>query len=230
MQWLVLVSTLVLATILAVAFFIYQNGAVNIPLAPAQPTLLLVGPSNSGKTSLFQKLVHDKRNTLTCTTQLANTGYYSLESGKKVKIVDVPGHPKLFNSFKSFTPTSIAFVIDSSTIAKNADVVTRLLIDVISHARKASITELSILANKSDFFTSLSTEKITELLEAEIEQIRQQKSGIRMDSIEDKDEEDEWLQDLSGPLKLADECLMFSGSVLKDDVSPWEEWVESTFS
>lgn len=232
MYWLYLLSTIVLAAVIAVGLYLHQSGNVTLPLTTSQPTLLIVGPTNSGKTSLFQRLVHGKKDSATYTSQRVNIGNLVLENGKRIKVIDSPGHPKLFSNFKSHVPTSIAFVLDSSTIAKNADVVTRSFLEVLTFGRKLNIKEIVIFANKSDFFTSLSTEKITDLIETEVEQIRKQKDGVRMDSIEEKivDDDEDWLQDLSGPFKLKDECNIYGGSVLKDDVQPWQEWVESVFS
>lgn len=232
MQWLILLSTVLLASALAVAFYLYRFGAATLPLKPSQPTLLLVGPSSAGKTCLFQKLVHDKRNTPTYTSQRPNAAQMGLESGKRIRVVDVPGHSKLFGQFKTFPATSIAFVLDSSTISKNVDHVARNLLEVLTFARTKNVAEVAIFANKSDFFTSISTDRISELIETEVEQIRRQKDGVQMDSIEERseDEEDEWLQDIAGSFILRDHCSMYSGSVLKDDINAWQDWIEASFA
>lgn len=232
MNLLIILSTLVLATVIAVAIYFFQSGQVPNPLVSAQPTLLLVGPQNSGKTCLFRHVVHGSKHAPTYTSQRPNIGQLVLDTGKQIRIVDVPGHPKLFGAYRSYAPTSICFTIDASTIKKNADSVARSLVEILTYARQHNVQEICIFANKSDFFTALSTEQISELLDTEIEQIRMQTDGVQMDSIEEKvlDEDDGWLQDISGPFKITNECAILSGSVLKDDVAQWKEWASSAFS
>lgn len=232
MKWLLLLSTALLGLSLLAVFYFF-NGAGKLPLAPAQPTLLLCGPAGSGKTCLFQRVVHDKRNSLTYMSQEQNVGTATLENGRKIKVVDSPGHPKLFESIKTVAPTAITFVIDASTLSKNTDSVARTLLEVLTFARKNNVNNVSVLANKSDFFTAVTEEKLVELLETEFEQIRSQKDGVRMDSIEERtveqEEMDDWLHDLPGPFSLKDECTVFTGSLRKDDIMAWLDWVESCF-
>lgn len=235
MNWLILISTVLLAALISAAVYFHQAGAVSLPLGVAlranQPTLLLVGPSNSGKTSLFQSLLYNKKDTLTYTSQKANHGQLVLEGGKKIKVVDVPGHPKLFGLFREYRPTSIAFVLDASTLSKNVNSVAHSLLAVLTFARQQEVNEVTILANKADFFTALSDEQITELIEAEIQQIRVQKDGVQMDSIEERtDDDSDWLHDLTGDFRLKDECTLFRGSVLYGEINLWRSWIVSTFA
>lgn len=230
MNWLIIFSTLLLAILISAAIYFQQNGAVSIPLKPAQPTLLLVGPSSSGKTCLFQRLLFDRNFSISYTSQRTNSGRFQLDNGKTIKIMDVPGHPKLFGDFKTYRPTSIVFVLDSSTLSKNASSVVQNLLEVLNFARKQNIKEVGLFANKEDLFTALSPEKVKELIESEVEQVRKQKEGVSMESIEEKSEEnDEWLQDITGAFDLSNECTLLHGSVLKGSVESLKSWISSIY-
>lgn len=231
MKLVILLSSVLLAILIAAAIYLLQSGQVPNPLVSTQPLLLLVGPQSSGKTCLFKHIVHDAKHVPTYTSQRPNTGQIVLDSGKQVQVVDVPGHPKLFSAYKSYVPTSISFVIDASTIKKNADSVARTLIEILTYARQRGVQEVCIFANKSDFFTASSIEQIAEILDMEINQIKKQKDGVQMDSIEEKtmDDDDGWLQDIHGDFHVKDECTILSGSVLKEDVSQWKDWMSSAF-
>lgn len=234
MPWLILlsiISTIVLAVAISAALYFQQTGLVSLPLKPSQPVLLLVGPSNAGKTSLFQSLLYDKKDTKTYTSQKVNSGQLELDEGPSIRVVDVPGHPKLFATFTNYRPTAIAFVLDASTLSKNISDVAHSLVEVLTFARQQNVKEVAIFANKSDFFTALSKEKITQLFEAEIQQIREQKEGVQMDSIEETTNDDnDWLQNLVGQFRLADECALLSGSVLKGDIKDCKDWVVTAFA
>lgn len=228
---ILLLSTAVLALLIVAAFSFYHAGAISIPLAPAQPSVLLVGPSIAGKTALFRSIVHQKTEGATYVSQRANIGQYTLAGGKKIKVVDVPGHPKLFGGFKSYRPQAIVFMLDSSSLSKSIASVTRCLVEILTFARTQNVQEVVVIGNKSDYFTALSSQKIVDLLEAEVEQIRASKHGLKMDSIEENlEESEEWLQDISGKFTLeAEGVKVLTGSVHKGDIASWTDWLEAAF-
>ena len=230
-SWVIGTIIGLLASVVPLPSLFRSLQAVGIPIKPQQPTLLLVGPTRSGKTSLFQRVLHGASNDVTYTSQKANKGQLLLDNGRKIQVVDTPGHPKLFQEFRDHVPTNIAFVLDSSTLSKDVAAVARNLLEVLTFARSCKAKEVCILANKSDFFTALPVETVTTLLETEIEQIRQRKDGVQMDSIEEKQETDQdWLYDLPGHFRLADECEVIAGTVLKDDLGKWQDWLLSAFA
>ena len=60
--------------------------------------VLLLGPSDAGKTSLFSQLVHGRSvDTYTSMVENSTTKSFSTESGasKSVQLVDLPGHERL---------------------------------------------------------------------------------------------------------------------------------------
>lgn len=232
MNLYLVLSTLLLAAVIAFTFYSYASGSITLPLAPNKPTILLVGPSLSGKTCLFQRIVHNKADSTTYISQRANVGDYVLEDGQHVKIIDSPGHPKLFTNFKSYSPTAIAFVLDASTLAKTAANVSRNLIDVLTFARTNKIDKVIVIGTKSDFFTALSVNRIISTLESEVNQIRTTKSGTRLDSISERENDvDEWLYDLQTDFTFKDEEIkVVTGSVVKDDTSKWTAIFEELLS
>ena len=213
-----ILSTITVATLIAIAFYALQKGAITVPLAPQQSTLLITGPSQSGKTALFQSLLYNNLDTPTHTSQRPNTGTLILDSGKKVKVVDVPGHPRL--STYDRPATAVIFTCDASTIQKSSNAVAQTLLRTLSTHKRA---EVIIFGNKSDFFTALSVDKLTGLIDAEINKIKASRSG-RLDTMTEEDP-DEWLDDIE-VFRIADHARIVTGSVTKNKIADLKTWIE----
>lgn len=65
-----------------------------------------------------------------------NTSILPLASGKTLKLVDIPGHPRIRDQFREHIPETIAivFVVDASTIARNGPTVAECVPSLISFA------------------------------------------------------------------------------------------------
>lgn len=102
--------------LILVLFFLWKKKS------PKRTDLLLTGPCESGKTILFSELLFGKQRE-TFTSIAENVGDYTDEnSGKSVRVVDIPGNERLrrqfFDQYKN-TAKAIAYVVDSVTIQKD---------------------------------------------------------------------------------------------------------------
>ncbi|KAJ3276605.1 hypothetical protein HDV01_004138 [Terramyces sp. JEL0728] len=128
-------------------------------------TILLLGPSLSGKTTFLLQL-QDKPNE-TVTSLQENILQY-----KNKRIIDLPGHEKLFFKYHSYLKETktIFYFIDSSTLLNNKKSI-EMLYEIL-----ALNMELVIVCNKSDLLLSLKKDKIKKIIEQEIEKIRKTKN------------------------------------------------------
>jgi signal recognition particle receptor subunit beta len=64
-------------------------------------------------------------------------------SKKAIRIVDVPGHPRIRDQFRDYLPTAkaIAFVVDSSTVSRNGAIVAECVIHVFDKPEFFLITK-----------------------------------------------------------------------------------------
>ncbi|KXN70445.1 P-loop containing nucleoside triphosphate hydrolase protein [Conidiobolus coronatus NRRL 28638] len=143
---------------------------------------LFIGLPNSGKSSFFSFL---RTNTfmLTHTSYKSNQGYIQPKTfegenviPKAINIVDCPGseqHRHLYKSLVSGTD-KIYFFIDSSTVQKERSEIGELLYEILSNPSVLKKqTPLYLVCNKQDLPNSVLPEKVEEILEAEINSIRQ---------------------------------------------------------
>lgn len=140
--------------------------------------VLLVGPTNSGKTVLFGKLVTGK--TLeTFVSMKENQGVLKIvsqKSNRNVRVVDIPGHEsirlKFIDLFKH-SAGALAFTLDASTFQKDlkdtAELLYLLLTDDTILSYKLPIL---IVCNKQDLISAKSSTLIKMALEKELTQLR----------------------------------------------------------
>lgn len=131
---------------------------------PTLPSVAIVGPSDSGKTSLLFFLRH-KKLIQTAVSQCTNECEVNI-SGKGVKFVDVPG--AIPHSFKQHVKQAkcVLLVLDSSD-KKSIKIASDMLLDICS-MKPASVC---IVCNKTDVHSSRSAEDIQSIMELEIERI-----------------------------------------------------------
>uniref|UniRef100_A0A1D1XM01 Signal recognition particle receptor subunit beta n=1 Tax=Anthurium amnicola TaxID=1678845 RepID=A0A1D1XM01_9ARAE len=151
-------------------------------------TIVLAGLSGSGKTVLFYQLRDGSFHHGTVTSMEPNDDCFILhsESEKKnkikpVRIVDVPGHPRLRTKLDDFLPQAagIVFVVDALDFLPSCRAIAEYLYDILTKADvvKKKIPVL-ILCNKADKVTAHSKEFIKKQLEKEIDKLRTSRTGL----------------------------------------------------
>jgi signal recognition particle receptor subunit beta len=154
--------------------------------------LLLVGPPDAGKTAILSTLVY-KQTLPTHTSLQTNSSLISVPSSNKtLRIVDIPGHPRVRDQFREHLPDAkaVIFVVDSSTVSRNGAVVAEHLHHILhaftSLPPSQTPPSLVILAHKTDLLkassssTASSTQAISRvktILERELEKRRASQSG-----------------------------------------------------
>ncbi|KAF9014097.1 signal recognition particle receptor beta subunit-domain-containing protein [Cyathus striatus] len=199
-QTILLASLSLAILLLAVAIFFGRKRATSKGNA-----LLLVGPSDAGKTALLSQLVY-KQTLPTYTSLQTNSSLLSLDDGKKVvKIVDVPGHPRIRDQFREYLADAkvIAFVVDASTVSRNGAAVAehlhQILHAIMSLPPSHTLPTLVIFAHKIDLLKSssssdagtLAINRVKTILERELEKRRQSQSGVGVEGLGAEDEKTE---------------------------------------
>ncbi|KAK6902740.1 signal recognition particle receptor subunit beta [Kwoniella mangroviensis CBS 8886] len=138
-------------------------------------SVLLVGPSDSGKTSLFTKLVHDTYIQTHTSIQPSITTFrfnspYEDGQTKPIRLIDLPGHPRLKDELKKYVKeaSAVVFVVDIQALVRNSAAVAEDLAPILVTLSNQSITAQSeptkvlVLAHKSDVLTRSSSNEIPE--------------------------------------------------------------------
>ncbi|KAF8163628.1 signal recognition particle receptor beta subunit-domain-containing protein [Crassisporium funariophilum] len=183
-----LAALLVASFLLAVIFLLNKKKSTSRGSA-----FLLVGPPDAGKTAILSQLVYSQ----TMPTQISmqtNTSIVTLPSKKAIKLIDVPGHPRLRDQFQEHLADTkvVGFVVDTSTVSRNAPAVAEHL-HYILHALTSlppsqPQPSLLILAHKSDLLktsssspqagaSTLAVNRVKTILERELEKRRVSQSG-----------------------------------------------------
>ncbi|WVF72454.1 hypothetical protein IAT40_007269 [Kwoniella sp. CBS 6097] len=128
-------------------------------------TVLLVGPSDSGKTSLFAKLVHGiypqtHTSVVPSITSFLLSSPYDDGTTKNLRLIDLPGHPRLRDQLKKHVKeaSAVVFVVDVQAVVRNAASVAEELPPILSALSNLAIRlppsspppKLLILAHKAD--------------------------------------------------------------------------------
>ncbi|KAJ3541357.1 hypothetical protein NMY22_g3918 [Coprinellus aureogranulatus] len=152
--------------------------------------LLLTGPMDAGKTVIFSRLAYTQ--TLPTHTSLqANSSIVSLSPSKNVRVVDIPGHPRIRGQFAEHLTDAkvLAFVVDSNTISRNGAAVAEhlhlILHAVTSFPPSQTPPQLLILCNKADLLgkstgsspSTLAINRVRTILERELEKRRVSTAG-----------------------------------------------------
>ena len=151
--------------------------------------ILLVGLSESGKTTLFSRLV-SREIVNTVTSMKQNEGIVKI-GNKSFYVVDLPGYDRLrkrfFDDFKQ-TARSIVIVIDSLACLSNlrdvADLVYTTISDSVVSSRKLPIL---VVCNKQDETKAKSAQVLRKQLEKEINALRETRAAS-LASTEEKDD------------------------------------------
>lgn len=187
---LLLVAVLVIALALVV-FFAYKSSKPSIK----RDAVLLVGPSFSGKTTLFSQLCHGyppQHDTVTSIKEsIGRAQGVTAGDGSKFEVVDVPGLRRLRNTLvEQWAPRgkALLFMVDSVTFDSQAKDVAEYLYDMLSAPSLVNRPAL-VVCNKQDMsFRAATPEKIRQKIETEFSLIRKTRSAD-LDSTSDGDGE-----------------------------------------
>lgn len=144
-------------------------------------TVLICGPSDSGKTLLFSQLVHGKQ-VETYTSMQENIGILDLSEARKkpVDVLDLPGHERLRLRCLEQHKTSalgIVYVLDAASITKGIRDATEFLFKILSDPTiHSSKTPVLIVCNKQDMTLAKGSSVIERELAKEIGLLRETQS------------------------------------------------------
>ncbi|KAG6812392.1 hypothetical protein H0H92_003073 [Tricholoma furcatifolium] len=163
--------------------------------------LLLVGPPDAGKTAILSTLVYGQ----------ALQSHTSLQTNScvvnNIRVVDIPGHPRIRDQFREHLndAKAIAFVVDASTVSRNAAAVAEHLHIVLNTLTSLppshTLPSLLILAHKCDLLntgsqanssaSSLAINRVKSVLERELEKRRLSQTGVNVEGLGAEDEKSE---------------------------------------
>ncbi|CCC70722.1 hypothetical protein NCAS_0F02380 [Naumovozyma castellii] len=258
----VTVLTAVLVVVLTTVYFLVQRKRVKVPIAIGQeigvsnkkPVFVLAGPSNAGKTALFNMLVGDEMRNTVMSQEVSKVENVDDE----FNLFDFPGHfklrYKLFDQLKNLKKVSgVVFVVDSTVDPKELTKTAEFLLDVIlvTESRKEDEIDILIACNKSELFSSRPPLKIKEALEREIDKIivRKKKSlsDVKGKASSNDDDDEEMMNDNDNGASLeilnelgSTKAFKFSlldgsveaisGSVSKKNIDGWNQWIHERLS
>ncbi|EFN54587.1 hypothetical protein CHLNCDRAFT_59704 [Chlorella variabilis] len=151
---------------------------------PKGNVVLLVGPCNAGKTTLFHQLAEGSTHLGTVASMQANEAEGPLASEKAagapaarpVRLVDIPGHPRVRGQVERYAggAAGVVFVVDSVDFMPRKTEAAEQLYEVLSQAGLARRRVPLLLAcNKQDQGSKAHTlDFIRKRLEREIDQMR----------------------------------------------------------
>ncbi|AMD22735.1 HHL035Wp [Eremothecium sinecaudum] len=216
-----------------------------------EPTIVIAGSSNSGKTSLFNLLVSNEAHS-TLMSQVPNIkSNFKLPFGSqstKFTLMDFPGHTKLrhmlYQALKESTNIKfIILMVDSTSDPKNITDTAEILYEILKITERNPLgVDILIACNKSESFTSRLPVKFRIALEQEIDTIIKTKkknlSSLNHNlsaGVEEEEEDDDDILPIHASNGFSFNLLEGSvdaieGSVLKNDIGKWGNWIEERTS
>ncbi|KAF8758662.1 Signal recognition particle receptor beta subunit [Rhizoctonia solani] len=147
-------------------------------------SVLILGPTDAGKTALYSALAFGQALPTHSSIQ-SNSALYTTSHGRTLRLVDIPGHPRLRDQFTDHLEdtAAVVFVVDSASVARNGTAVaestlalraTRPLVTTC----KSTSPPLLIHAHKSDLVQKQQAiQRVTAVLERELEKRRSAQAG-----------------------------------------------------
>ena len=139
--------------------------------------VLLLGPSNGGKTSVFLRLLYG-RVSPTVKSMQPTTASATLTAGsasRNVHLTDTPGSGRLRGHLMSELPGTAALlcILDGTALATHTKEAAQLLYDALTHeAIQHSPPPLLVAVNKSDAAGAAVPAMVRKLLESEVARVR----------------------------------------------------------
>lgn len=197
-----------------------------------QPTVLIAGPSNAGKTCLFYQWQSPgtKKQTVTSVTPNESARFALVPSHR---IIDCPGNEKLSQSTLKLISESnlkaVVFVIDAADGLEAIKESAKSLVPILE-ITESSLVPVLIAANKFDLFSAISVTKITSLLEQEISELRDTRQQTVSSSEDDNwnGNEKEFLGVDGKKFEFSDlesEVEVLDGSVKTGRTQKWDSWL-----
>ncbi|KAH9857146.1 P-loop containing nucleoside triphosphate hydrolase protein [Lenzites betulinus] len=197
-----LVAALVAAALLVAATVLFARKKS----AKRGDAVILVGCSDAGKTAILSTLAYQQTLSTHASMQ-TNAALVPLPaSHKTVRIIDVPGHPRIRDQFQEYMSDAkaIAFIVDASTVSRNGAAVAEHL-HMIMHALTSlppsrETPSLVIVAHKCDLLRSTATasseqlaiNRVRTILERELEKRRvSHVNGVAVEGLGAEDAESE---------------------------------------
>ncbi|CAI4945053.1 ANM_HP_G0122760.mRNA.1.CDS.1 [Saccharomyces cerevisiae] len=236
---LIIACLLVIGTTIALIAVQKASSKTGIKQKSYQPSIIIAGPQNSGKTSLLTLLTTDSvRPTVVSQEPLSAADY----DGAGVTLVDFPGHVKLRYKLSDYLKTrakfvkGLIFMVDSTVDPKKLTTTAEFLVDILSITESSCENGIDILiaCNKSESFTARPPSKIKDALESEIQKVieRRKKS---LNEVERKTNEEDYAENTLDVLQSTDgfkfanleaSVVAFEGSINKRKISQWREWID----
>ncbi|OMJ29343.1 Signal recognition particle receptor subunit beta [Smittium culicis] len=143
---------------------------------------LILGLPDSGKTTIWAWF----RYIILLPTQTSikindeEVEIQAMDRNRKAHLIDIPGNPKIRPQFSQYLPicTGILFVIDSSKISENYHSVAEFLYQIlVSNLVFENEIPILFVCNKRDIEKSIDKSAIQDILEAELEELRNTQSN-----------------------------------------------------
>jgi signal recognition particle receptor subunit beta len=169
------ILTLAAAPVLALIMARLMFGRQGMPMTvggPKRTKYLLCGPVGSGKTTIWQTLVHGAAKP-THTSMVPNLGKVRPEFSGSVELVDFPGHNRLKDDIAPFLPSAKVIIVVMDAVSAmdegvGVHAVAALLARLVEDRAVTSGASIIVAANKRDDVTSFSAKAIKKKLEAEL--------------------------------------------------------------
>jgi signal recognition particle receptor subunit beta len=150
-------------------------------------TVVLAGPVNSGKSSLFFQIRDGTQHNGLVASMQENSGVCSLPSGKSCRLVDIPGHHSFRHRLEASLrdAAAVVFVVDAVEISPRRVEAAEMLYEVLNNPSfHKQRLPLLLACNKSDLEEDAhSVDFIRKTLEKQLNELRSSKSvGIGKDA------------------------------------------------
>ncbi|EPY51021.1 signal recognition particle receptor beta subunit Srp102 [Schizosaccharomyces cryophilus OY26] len=220
--WTILVAlaTIPLATFIVFSLFFASKKTIQ----KKTPAIFFVGPTESGKTTLFCQLVYEKTKSTVPSIE-PNEALWKDD----IVLVDLPGHARTKHWTEkklneSYDIRLVVFVLNSATMDRDLHQIGLSLFDVLLKCRKHKISKVLVACNKFDLFTAQPAKQIQTAVLKELDNIFEEKEA-QLDAIVTEDVDWDQLRP-----QLQDIPLEFlSGSALKGtNLDQWIQWMESS--